>query len=364
MKDFPLSTVVRAKSLLWAVVLLTTTPAWSQTVAIPSPPVDSGLSTAPTAALDGTIQPSLAPFDPYAPGAVAAPPPSVYTPYAPFSNNPGVAPGATPQEGFVPHAMRLIQDTTIRNTWIYSSGAGYFNLDDVEFATSFAVPFRQQPQPILITPGFNFHFLEGPGAAAGPQGDLPGTLYDAYLGTGWRPQKGRWGADLAISTGVYSDYSSINSQSIRILGRGLGIYNFNERMKFALGVIYFDRLHVKLLPAGGLIWTPNKDARYEITFPNPKLAHRLTNVGNGEIWGYIAGEYGGGMWTVEHTSGLKERVDYEDLRLLLGFEYVGMRNIHGNFEVGYVFNREIEYAVQGYTFDPNDAVLLRAGIRF
>jgi len=181
----------------------------------------------------------------------------------------------------------------------------------------------------------------------------------------WQPQfTERFGADLAVSVGVYSDFNYVDSTSLRVLGRGVGTFAFNPQWKGVLGAVYLDRLDVKVLPVFGFIWTPHSDARFELLFPQPKLSQRITNWGNSEIWGYIGGEYGGGQWSIEHANGLKDEVNYNDFRFYIGVESKGLNNRHIYFEVGYVFNREIIYRFGGPQFEPDDTVMLRAGISF
>jgi hypothetical protein len=197
--------------------------------------------------------------------------------------------------------------------------------------------------------------------------DLPGTVYDAFGQFSWQPQFGqsqRVGADLAVSVGVYSDFSFVDSHSIRVLGRGVGTYVFNPQWKGALGVVYLNRLSVKILPVAGFIWTPSSDARFEILFPQPKFAQRITNWGNSEVWGYLGGEYGGGQWTISHSDGSRDTTNYNDLRIYFGIETKGLNNRHGYFEVGYVFNREILYRNGAPQYDPSDTVMLRGGFGF
>jgi hypothetical protein len=147
------------------------------------------------------------------------------------------------------------------------------------------------------------------------------------------------------------------------MGRGLGIVTLTPTLQLALGVVYIDRVLIKLFPAGGLIWTPNPDARYEILFPNPKLAHRWTTLGNTDMWGYISGEYGGGSWTIERING-NDQADYNDIRVNLGLEGYGFRGLHGFFEVGYVFERQIIYRYGPDNYYPSDTVMLRAGLEY
>jgi hypothetical protein len=99
-------------------------------------------------------------------------------------------------------------------------------------------------------------------------------------------------------------------------------------------------------------------------FPNPKISQRLTTIRNTDIWGYVAGEYGGGKWTVARANGAGDVVEYNDLRALLGLEWFNLSGARGHFEVGYVFDRHIIYRSGTPTAKPSDTVLLRAGLTF
>ena len=127
------------------------------------------------------------------------------------------------------------------------------------------------------------------------------------------------------------------------------------------------------MPAGGIVWTPNPDIYFNILFPNPKVAKRLTTWGNTEWWLYASGEYGGGTWTIKRDSGLTARpapsmgtmdtVDYNDIRIAVGLEFKTFRQLHGYFEVGFACSRELVY--QSYSpnaFYPNNTVFFGAGL--
>ena len=75
--------------------------------------------------------------------------------------------------------------------------------------------------------------------------------------------------------------------------------------------MYLDRLSVKLLPAGGLIWTPNPDVKFDFVFPYPKFAERINNVGNSEFGPIWLREYGGGQWSVVHNNGSRRRLQLQ-----------------------------------------------------
>jgi len=175
-------------------------------------------------------------------------------------------------------------------------------------------------------------------------------VYDTYLDARWNPQPTPWlGADLNVRIGVYSDFSYVNEHSLRVLGKGLGVLTFSPSFKIEAGVWYLNRLRVKLLPAGGIVWTPNKDVRFDILFPNPKFTKHITTIGTTDWEFFVRGEYGGGEWTVTRLSG-RDEVNYNDIRVATGLEFDRTGGVHGMLETGVAFNREILFR-----FNPNGA---------
>ena len=366
--------------LVAALVMVVATPAFGQRVQFPSPdPSVQG----PPVTFDGTVQPAPA-WDPYSPATTtpkpyyAAPPPGAVAPQqppalfpsgVPWRQDPGTY--AYPQpNGGVGQWQRFLKEIRFETTWLAGDHTSdNLDINTVELNATFAVPFFYNTEsPLLVTPGFAVHYFEGPVTLAALGPDLPPRVYDAYLDLGWQPLITPWlTGDLGIRTGVYSDFEEFNSSSFRIMGRALGLLAFTPTTQVALGIIYLDRNDVKLLPAGGVIWRPNPDTRYDILFPNPKLAHRMSDIGTMELWWYVGGEYGGGAWTVQRVGPppFSDAIDYNDIRVILGLEWILQRGLRGHFEIGYVFDREIVF-VGGppANFKPDDTVMLRGGITY
>jgi len=356
-------------------------------------------------------------FDAYAPGtvsgtAVGPPPPSLpysYTPSAPFSPQPAAgawqgapgAPGTIPatrfpaergiftdglpfdwqqgaygyqgSDGGLVRFQKFLQRVGVEHTWLAGSGGTEdFEVNRLELAATFGIPVMHNIEtPLLVTPGIAWNWLGGPigdpmPPMMDPRGpDLPGQLYDAYVDLSWYPQPFEWfGAELGLRTGVWTDFDSVSSDSVRILGRGLGVISVSPQMEVLVGVVYLDRLRVKLLPAGGIHWRPDLDWDLYFVFPNPKLRRRIQSVGNTEWWFYVSGEYGGGSWTV-NRAGLDDRIDYNDLRVMLGVEWETSTLVRGHLEVGYVFDREILFdSAMPISTTPDETVMVRAGVDF
>ncbi len=396
---------------------------------IGTPPASPAIGGTPSAAFGGGITKPIAPpslpasaFDPYqlpgtpqtygnptiygtppaAPGAFGAypttnpqlspdprfsqGPSSVYPNGSPFPN--GQYMFNTPGGG-VGQWTRFLQGVSIEYTWLYGQASDELGVNDVDLSATFAIPiFPNRDYPLLVSPGFGAHWWDGPAAAASvtatDTADLPPVAYDAYLDFTWRPKLSEViSTELAFRPGVYSDFSSVNRDSIRLQGRALIYITVTPTMQLVGGVVYLDRLDIKLLPAGGVIWTPNPKARYEIVFPKPKLArYWFTSGSNTEWWWYATAEYGGGSWTIQRAvsntmqPGIEDRIDLNDIRVGGGLEFRPTksldgvprafgRNYVGYVEAAYVFNREILYkSWRPRAFDISDTIMVRAGIRF
>ncbi len=275
---------------------------------------------------------------------------------------------------------RFLRDVSIDYDWFagHGSSPSQLGINDIDFKATFALPMPlfQQPlePPLLITPGFAWHFWDGPSSNAPGSPDMPPRTYDAYLDAAWNPVfvPNAFSAELDVSVGIYSDFSQIVNQSIRIKGTGLaviGIPDTNVTMK--LGVWYLDRVKYKLLPAGGFVWKPSPLTEFDILFPNPKFTQLLATTGGGvEWWWYLSGNYGGGVWTIKRTAPPPEGnaidlVDYNDIRVALGIDFKRPTGQTGFVEGGYAFQRELDYASgRPSNFVPDGTAYVHAGVTF
>jgi len=272
--------------------------------------------------------------------------------------------------GTTARLQRFLQQISYEQTWIYGNNSPTdLEINRTELSATFGIPIFYNPDtPLLLTPGFAFNWLEGPISAPSNSGaDLPARVFDAYLDAAWNPRLTDWlHADLGLRTGVWTDFKEVNSDSIRVLGRGLGILSLSPQFDFLVGAWYLDRNRVKILPAGGVHWRPNSDWDAYLVFPNPKIRKRSITVGSSQWWVYVGGEYGGGRWTIERADGSGDDIDYNDLRVLFGIEWETQTQARGHVEVGYVFDRELlfEKSQMPAKLKLDDSIMLRAGVDF
>jgi hypothetical protein len=361
----------------------------------PSPPVTTPVPTTPYSP-SAVGPPPL--FDPYASGSsVSPPPPAVpYTPPAapyappppasaypqqpvplfpdgsPYQWQPGQYDIVTSGEGYWEKTQRFLQELSAEYTFLYGKHSDPFDfeINRLELSSTFAFPlFYNIQTPLLVTPGFAFNWLEGPITSipvAANQPDLPPRIYDAYLDFAWYPRVNEWlGGELGFRTGVWTDFHSVNSDSVRLLGRGLASVAITPNLDVLFGAVYLDRLDIKLLPAGGFYYRPTPEWDMYLVFPNPKVRKFMTAIGNSKWYWYLGGEYGGGSWTVRRALVANDRIDYNDIRVFGGLEWETQTFIRGHIEVGYAWDREILF-LSGMppNFTPDDTIMLRAGVDF
>jgi hypothetical protein len=340
----------------------------------------------PAATLSGVAPPPN--FDPFAPPAAVAPAAVGQDPY--YGNPQCPPPALFTLPPSVTQAYRAL-DVSLDYHWFAGKGdtTDQLGINDINLWATLAIPLpwfsqqqpaspQQQPQEslLLITPGFAWHYWAGPASTASDgYADMPARTYDAYLQLDWNPViMPGLSAELEASYGIYSDFTTLTNQSYRFKGKGMAVIGIPDtKLQMKLGVWYIDRGLIKLLPAGGLIWTPSPFTEFDILFPNPRFRQLLTTMPGGTEWHwYLSGDYGGGVWTIKRSAyappsevGHIDLVDYNDIRFALGIDFKMCGGQTGFFEVGYAFNRQLVYASEmPDTFTPNGTVYLHAGASF
>jgi hypothetical protein len=258
----------------------------------------------------------------------------------------------------------VFQKIVFSNTWLPRTGSRGLGMDDLQLDTVWGLPLPTRSWPLVITPGFAAHWLDGPAGA-----DLPPRVYDAYTQFRWIPRLAPGlKADLMVVPGLYGDFKEINHKTFRVSGYGAGIWNWTPTLRLVLGAAYYDRRDVGLLPVGGFIWKPHDDFECRLVFPEPKIAHRIywNSVYSSDVedWVYVAGEFGSDAWSFQQPGGAGDVATYHDIRLLLGTEHKVLYGLTSQLEVGYVFSRKLLLDSTPTSLYPADTVLVRGGLRY
>jgi len=207
-----------------------------------------------------------------------------------------------------------------------------------------------------ITLGYGFHLLEGPVVT-----DMPPRLFDFHMGYHLQDSFGpAFRYDMAVQVGAYSDFEGSARDGVRTTGHGIGYYRCQDWIEFVFGVDYLGREDIRILPVGGAILRPHDGLRLELVFPKPKIAARVDSSGN---WLTLSGELGGGTWAVERMSGVDDLATYHDLRLSIGVEKIEESGDEAGgksgFDVGFVFDRSLEYGSGVGDLDLPDTFMIR-----
>lgn len=305
-------------------------------------------------------------------------PPSIYPSSTPSTLFPsgllgpgGMWPGSGPSQIA---RFRFIHGPRLRHGMILGGDENSeVGTNDTDVSVAFAFPnFLYSTQPLYVVPSFGLHLWDGPQSEGSTAtADLPSSVYDGFLDFGWQSDPNQiFGAELGVRVGAFTDFDLFNSESIRVRGKGLGSFRLTPASTLKAGVYYLDRDDVKLLPAGGLLWQPNPSTRFDIFFPEPKLARYCTTIGRSDVWWYAAGDYGGGAWTIRRADGTDDSVDMSDLRVMLGLEWGQSEAIRAGrrtafMELGFVFERDVQYRRNpADNFRANNAVMFRAGFGY
>ena len=269
---------------------------------------------------------------------------------------------------------RFFQGARVRHAYVGSSNDDdSLKTNDTDASVIFAFPnFLFSTQPLYVVPSFSIHLWDGPDSSTNNiSADLPGSAYSGFLDVGWNSDPNQiFSAELGVRVGAFTDFNTFNSDTIRVLGKALGNFRLTPNSTLKGGVFYLDRVDVKLLPAGGILYQPNPYTRLDIFFPQPKFARYFRTIGTRDVWWFIAGDYGGGSWTIGREGGGEDQVDINELRAVAGFEWGQSDAIRagrriGFFDVGFAFERELKYRNNpADDLDLDDGIVFRLGIGY
>jgi len=317
---------------------------------------------------------------PYQPNVVFSSPPQDQTPLyldqcpefcAPadvYANQPVIlqqpTPGAASQ---LPPGTRngLFQKLFFTGTYLPQLDDDSLGFSDLEAGIVFGMPFFRVTAPLLITPRFQVRYLDRPAAP-----DLPARVYDADI-TFRHLRKfgdGPWAMNVAVTLGYYSDFESSDADAFRVTGEALTVYESSPATQWIFGVVYLNREDISIIPAVGVIYKPTPGVVYRATLPRPRIAWRLpgSSLGSGnERWAYVAGEFGGGLWSIERPATLtQDLLTYRDFRVLLGIEQKITGGLSHRLEAGYVFGRELEFTSATPDVRLDDSLFVRVGLTY
>ncbi|MCS7237657.1 MAG: DUF6268 family outer membrane beta-barrel protein [Thermoguttaceae bacterium] len=250
------------------------------------------------------------------------------------------------------------------HSWLAPGGAEELGFFQWEVKSVWGAPFPDLRRPLVLTPGFAVYFLEGPEVT-----DLPPRLYEAYLQLRWLPTLSeRWKIDLGLTPGLCGDFAFVDSSTFRLPAHAVAVFQWKPTLILSFGAAYLDREDVGVVPVAGLVWQPSRDWVFELLMPRPRVARQiqwfLLDRPEAENWLYVAGEFGGGTWSVERATGTRDVATYRDFRLLVGIEQKAAYRLSWRLEGGYVFGRKLTFEDDSTKLRPGDTALIRLSLSY
>jgi hypothetical protein len=240
----------------------------------------------------------------------------------------------------------------VQNGWVVGSGdrMGIFTL-----STNYRDWWCIGRNRIQFNPAV--HFVSGP-----IRTDMPPQLYDLDIGFVRRDTilSPDLAFELALRVGFFSDFEGSAREGLRFPGHAVVFYQVSEARQWVLGVDYLDRDDIPLLPVFGASFRPHPKLWLEAIFPKPRIAVQI----GPHRWWYVAAEMGGGQWAIERVSRENDVVAYRDYRILLGVQQDQVEAYLAFLEIGFVFNRQLEYRSGVGDYEPLNTAFLRTVLRY
>ena len=253
---------------------------------------------------------------------------------------------------------QAIQKVAIAGGGLLATGSGDLSSSFLQTSVGFGIPLGDFENILGVTPSFRVDWIDSQIPI-----DVPSTLYATGVQFFWRkPISDRWRFMAIAGPSIRSDFST-SDEAFRIFGLALLTWQYiPDELSLSFGAVYLDRADIPLLPAVGLSWTPNREVKLDLRFPESRLSYRVAKNGaRSEFWAYLAGGLGGNTWAVTRRSGRSDELSLRDFRLKLGLQ----RIIDGGggcfLEIGYAFARRLEYERTDTEVSLSDAVVLQAG---
>ncbi len=246
-------------------------------------------------------------------------------------------------------------DTRGSFAWIAGTGnqLGILEWVDRDLAVyDYSVSDRAQ---LHVAGAYAMRWLTGPTTT-----DLPPYLFSIFIdvGLGFHLSDD-WYVDVVISPSWNTDFANKDYQLFRLPWQAFNTFKLNEEWKVVLGVTDLAREDIQYLPVAGILFKPSDgSAEYDLVFPRPKAAWCL-RPGDKSGWLYVAGELGGGSFSIARSNATHDIVTLRDYRLLIGWESRGEKQHASRIEAGWVFGRAVEYVSGVGNYDPAQTAIIR-----
>jgi hypothetical protein len=301
------------------------------------------------------------------PGGIVAPGMQSGFPYS--AQSPDVTMVPTTTSGALPDRYGWVQryDMGVMPFSQVKDGGDRFGEWAFDLGWKYVTPLAPAPITFSFEQQYDLRLLSGPSAAPGTYpANLPGSLnrfgWDFELKT---TTPGPFNVVVGFNPSIDSDLQkSLTGQAINWDGRAAFLYSPTRELTYVLGVVLWDRLEERVLPWAGVIYRPNQNFQFDLTFPQARVSMFLWDEFGFKTTLYGRIEYHSEayqMWNP--VVGERDRVELTDWRAMIGINK-DRGDLAYFFEAGWIFGRHIDYDVSPQGFNVDTGALLRTGVRF
>jgi hypothetical protein len=231
----------------------------------------------------------------------------------------------------------------------------------------YVAPLYPIPATFSFEQQYDLRLLTGPSSAPGTYpANLPGSLnrigWDFELKTN---TPGPLNVVVAFNPSIDSDFQkSLTGDAFNWDGRAAFLYSPTRELTYVLGAVFWDRLHERVLPWAGMIYRPNQNFQFDLTFPQARVSMFLWDEWGFKTTLYARLEYHSEAYQIWNpVVGDRDRVELTDWRAMIGFNK-DRGDVAYFFEGGWIFGRHIDYDVSPQGFNVDTGAMLRTGVRF
>ena len=195
---------------------------------------------------------------------------------------------------------------------------------------------------------------------------VPDALYQFELQFFYRREFSERLSVLAIASPAIRSDLTTDNRALRLCALGLVNWEWlRDRVTLSAGVVMLGRADLPVLPALGLLWTPNRRTRFDLRFPLARVSYRLTKNGaQSETWAYLTGGLGGTTWAVTRKDQETDEFSLRDYRLLAGWERIVSGGGGCFAEIGVAMGRRLEWEQPELEVSIPTSAMIQAGWRY
>lgn len=256
---------------------------------------------------------------------------------------------------------QALQSVSLSGGYMGDLGGDGLSSSYADLSISSGIPLGSFENILGVRPRLRVDWID-----AAPEIDVPSELYEFELSFFHRCTiRDGLTTTAIVSPSLRSDLTT-SDDAFRIFALGLLTWEWiPDRLKLSGGAVYLARADFSVLPAIGLSWTPSQRTKLDLQFPASKLSRRLAkDGGRSETWAYLSAGLGGNTWSVTRSTMVSDELSLRELNLRVGIERI-VDGGGGCFaDVGFAFDRQLEYSNDDSVVKLNDAILVRGGWRY